>query len=169
MKNVKKEPVCAISATLDILGGKWKVFILSQLVQGTRRFGELKKAIPAVTQKMLTQQLRELEEVGLIDRKVYPEVPPRVEYALTDHGRTLGPVLAALNSWGNDHLVYLGLDTSTMCKVDNAAMQKSAAQTEAEVEAEATVDAPRPSQRLWQATSTLNQEALTEAIRAASM
>lgn len=108
MRKTRKEPVCAITASLDVLGGKWKVFILSQLAQGTRRFGELKKAIPAVTQKMLTQHLRELEEAGLIARAIYPEVPPRVEYRLTPHGLTLRPVLQALNSWGREHLRFLG-------------------------------------------------------------
>ncbi len=116
MKGDKKNPVCSTTAALDILGGKWKVFILTQLVQGTRRFGELKKAIPAVTQKMLTQQLRELEEVGLVTRKVFPEVPPRVEYKLTAHGFTLEPVLKALYNWGSLHRDYLGLESLPNCR-----------------------------------------------------
>ena len=112
MRKLQKDPTCAITATLDVVGGKWKVFILTQLVQGTRRFGELRKAIPAVTQKMLTQQLRELEEAGLVTRTIYPEVPPRVEYRLTEHGLTLRPVLQALNGWGRQHLQFLGQDAA---------------------------------------------------------
>lgn len=112
MRTTRKEPVCPTTASLDVLGGKWKIFILSQLAQGMQRFGALKKAIPGVTQKMLTQQLRELEDAGLVRRTVYPEVPPRVEYDLTAHGLTLRPVLQALNSWGRTHLQFLGQDAN---------------------------------------------------------
>jgi DNA-binding HxlR family transcriptional regulator len=104
---MKKEilvPFCAVTATLDVLGGKWKVFVLARLAtHGTLRFSQLQKLIPNVTQKMLTQQLREMEDAGLVSRRVYAEVPPRVEYSLTAHGLTLQPVLAALNEWGNLH------------------------------------------------------------------
>lgn len=109
MKTQKQPPVCAITAALDVLGGKWKVFILSHLAQhGTLRFGELQRLIPRVTQKMLTQQLRELEDAGLVHRQVFAQVPPRVEYRLTTHGLTLRPVLAALRDWGTLHRVALG-------------------------------------------------------------
>ncbi|WP_375756375.1 winged helix-turn-helix transcriptional regulator [Corallococcus exercitus] len=96
---------CPVSATLDVIGGKWKGLILYHLLEGTLRFGELRKRIPDVTQRMLTQHLRELEESGLVHRQVYAEVPPRVEYSLTPQGQTLRGVIAALKSWGE---VYLG-------------------------------------------------------------
>ena len=152
MKFSQKSPSCPTSATLDILGGKWKVFILGQLVQGTRRFGELKKAIPGVTQKMLTQQLRDLEDVGLVTRKIYPEVPPRVEYTLTAHGLTLGPVLHILNEWGHQHLSFLGLNEAPpACWLDAAPRAT-----------------PEPLPALLQP-APATHAALTEAIRAAAM
>ncbi|HVV67474.1 MAG TPA: winged helix-turn-helix transcriptional regulator [Gammaproteobacteria bacterium] len=89
-----------INATLKILTGKWKILILYSLYEGTKRFGELRRLIPKVTQRMLTNQLRELEEDRIIQRKVYAEVPPRVEYSLTDIGMTLKPVLIELKRWG---------------------------------------------------------------------
>jgi len=94
---------CTITTTLDVLGGKWKAVILWHLIDKTQRFGELKHLLPTITQKMLTQNLRELEEDGLIQRHVYPEVPPRVEYSLTLYGRTLIPVLEAMSEWGWEH------------------------------------------------------------------
>lgn len=87
-------------ATLNVIGGKWKPIILHMLSSGTLRFGELKKNIPPVSQKMLTQQLRELEADGIISRRVYAEVPPKVEYSLTARGATLKPVLEKLYAWG---------------------------------------------------------------------
>lgn len=106
----KNSPICPITAALDVLGGKWKVFILSYLAEhGTLRFGELKRLIPKVTQKMLAQQLKELEEAGLVNRRVYAQVPPKVEYRLTTHGKTLSPVLHALREWGTLHREVLGL------------------------------------------------------------
>lgn len=95
---------CPVSATLDVIGGKWKGLILYHLLEGTLRFGELRKRIPDVTQRMLTQHLRELEESGLVHRQVYAEVPPRVEYSLTPQGQTLRGVIAALKSWGETWL-----------------------------------------------------------------
>ncbi|UFR00390.1 helix-turn-helix transcriptional regulator [Streptomyces sp. Go40/10] len=92
---------CAVEFAMEILGGRWKLAILKQLVAGTHRFGELRRALPGVTQRMLTRQLRELEEDGLVSRTVYREVPPRVEYALTDVGHSLDSITAELDKWGH--------------------------------------------------------------------
>lgn len=94
---------CPVTTTLDILGGKWKAAVLWHLVRKTRRFNELKHLIPDITQKMLTQQLRELEADGLLHRQVYPEAPPHVEYSLTSYGKTLIPVLNSMAEWGLAH------------------------------------------------------------------
>jgi DNA-binding HxlR family transcriptional regulator len=91
---------CPVEAALDVIGGKWKVVILFRLFDGTKRFNELRRLHPNITQRMLTNQLRELERDGLVHREVYPQVPPKVEYSLTPDGRTLKPVLAALEQWG---------------------------------------------------------------------
>jgi DNA-binding HxlR family transcriptional regulator len=91
---------CPAERTLDVIGGRWKVPILWHLLQGTLRFSELRRALPGVTQKMLTQQLRELERAGVVRRRVYPQVPPKVEYSLTDRGQTLKPVVDAMCKWG---------------------------------------------------------------------
>lgn len=91
---------CAVETTLDIIGGRWKVLILHELFNGVRRFNELHRSLNGVTQKMLTQQLRELEDDGIIHREVYPQVPPKVEYSLTPLGRTLEPILDAMHTWG---------------------------------------------------------------------
>jgi DNA-binding HxlR family transcriptional regulator len=93
-----------VEATLDVIGGKWKPLILWALGDNVMRFGELQKELPGVNAKMLTKQLRELEEDGIIRRKIYPEVPPRVEYAITDFGKTLIPILEALCNWGAKYL-----------------------------------------------------------------
>jgi DNA-binding HxlR family transcriptional regulator len=98
---------CTVEATLDVIGGKWKPLILWALGDKVLRFSELSKELPGVNAKMLTKQLRELEEDGVIQRKVYPEVPPRVEYAMTDFGKTLIPILQALCAWGAQ---YLGIE-----------------------------------------------------------
>lgn len=92
-------PACPVETTLTIISDKWKVLILRDLMTGTKRFGELKKSIGNVSQKVLTSQLRQMEESGVVSRKVYPEVPPRVEYSLTDLGRSLKPILDAMQSW----------------------------------------------------------------------
>ena len=94
------EYVCGVSVTLELIGGKWKGVILWHLCHKTLRFIQLKRRLPKVTQKMLTQQLRELEKDGLINRKVYPEVPPKVEYSLTKPGETLKPILESMCHWG---------------------------------------------------------------------
>ena len=90
---------CPAERTLDVIGGRWKVPILWHLLKGTLRFSELRRALPGVTQKMLTQQLRELEHDGVVARKVYPEVPPKVEYSLTPRGLSLRPVVEAMCHW----------------------------------------------------------------------
>lgn len=102
-KNVKELPACPVETTLTLIGDKWKVLILRDLLPGTKRFGELKKSIGSVSQKVLTAQLRDMEENGLINRKVYAEVPPRVEYSLTDLGKSLEPILDAMWNLGEGY------------------------------------------------------------------
>lgn len=100
-QTAKKElPACPVETTLTLIGDKWKVLILRDLLTGTKRFGELKKSIGKVSQKVLTAQLRAMQEDGLLTRTVYPEVPPRVEYALTALGQSLKPVLDSMRDWG---------------------------------------------------------------------
>ena len=96
-------PACPVETTLMIIGDKWKVLILRDLMDGTKRFGELKKSIGSVSQKVLTAQLRDMEEKALLIRKVYAEVPPRVEYTLTETGYSLKPVLDAMQNWGKEY------------------------------------------------------------------
>jgi len=96
---------CPVEAALDVVGGKWKAVILFRLMEGTRRFNELRRLLPNVTQRMLTNQLRELERDGLVRREIYPQVPPKVEYSLTDLGRTLAPALRELRKWGDKHVL----------------------------------------------------------------
>ena len=96
-----KDYRCGVEITLNLIGGKWKGLILWHLSHKTLRFSQLRRRIQGITQKMLTQQLRELERDGLVHREVYPEVPPRVEYSLTESGRTLEPVLNLMCQWGS--------------------------------------------------------------------
>lgn len=104
MAEIRKElPACPVETTLTLISSKWKVLILRDLMTGTKRFGELKKSIGAVTQKILTAQLREMETAGLLTRIVYAEVPPRVEYTLTELGYSLKPILDAMWNWGNEY------------------------------------------------------------------
>ena len=101
---VKKDlPACPVETTLTLIGDKWKVLILRDLMPGTKRFGELKKSIGSVSQKVLTAQLRTMEDSGLLTRTVYPEVPPRVEYTLTELGQSLKPIHDSMQSWGEDY------------------------------------------------------------------
>ena len=97
------EPLCPIMTTLSVMGGKWKPLILHYLKQQTLRFSELKRKIPKITEKMLAQQLRQLEHDRMVLRKVYPVVPPKVEYSLAAHGLSLHPILQAMNEWGRKH------------------------------------------------------------------
>jgi DNA-binding HxlR family transcriptional regulator len=94
---------CPVRTALSVIGGKWKPVVAYYLLQGTKRFGELRRLIPDATQKMLTQQLREMERDGVVARKIYHEVPPKVEYSLTKYGFTLRPVMAELCEWGERH------------------------------------------------------------------
>ncbi len=98
-----KEGFCPVTITMSVIGGKWKPIIMWLIYHQTRRFGEMKSLIPGITQKMLTQQLRELERDGIVNRKVFPVVPPKVEYSLTDYGRTLAPILDSMARWGESH------------------------------------------------------------------
>jgi DNA-binding HxlR family transcriptional regulator len=99
-------PTKGVETALDILGGKWKVLILWHLIGTTQRYGALRRLMPQITEKMLIRQLRELEEDGIISRTVYQSVPPRVEYAMTDYGQSLYPILGALCQWGWAHLEH---------------------------------------------------------------
>jgi len=95
---------CPVEATLEVVGGKWKGIILYYLLQDTLRFSELRRVMPNITQRMLTKQLRELEAANIVTRKVYAEVPPKVEYSISDYGTTLAPVIQALQQWGVKHM-----------------------------------------------------------------
>lgn len=99
----KSIPDCPVEMTLQLIGNKWKVLIIRDLLTGTKRFSELKRSVTGITQKVLTSNLRDMEEAGLLTRTVYPEVPPRVEYALTETGRSLEPILDAMMVWGNSY------------------------------------------------------------------
>lgn len=99
----KELPACPVETTLTLISDQWKVLILRDLIPGTKRFGELKKSIGNVSQKVLTAQLRQMEDSGLLTRTVYPEVPPRVEYTLPDLGRSLKPILDAMWTWGENY------------------------------------------------------------------
>lgn len=106
---VKDLPKCPVEITLMMLSSKWKVLIIRELLTGTKRFGELKKVVGNITQKVLTTNLRDMEDVGLVERKVFPEVPPRVEYTLTDLGYSLAVVLDSMAEWGTAYRQLLKL------------------------------------------------------------
>ncbi|TMB72584.1 MAG: helix-turn-helix transcriptional regulator [Deltaproteobacteria bacterium] len=103
MARSKKAVSCPAETTLKIIGGRWKLMILRQLAAGASRFGELHRDLNGISEKILTQHLRELEEDGVISRKIYPEVPAKVEYALTPSGKTLKPIIEAMHEWGITH------------------------------------------------------------------
>ena len=104
-REYKKPYGCSVEATLAVIGGRWKSVIIFHLIEReVLRFGELKKTIPKVTQRMLTNQLRELEEDGILARKIYPVVPPKVEYRLTEYGKTLESIMYTMREWGSIHL-----------------------------------------------------------------
>ena len=104
MMFMKKDlPACPVEITMGLIGEKWKVLIIRDLLTGKKRFGELKKSVTGITQKVLTNNLRQMEASGLVKRKVYAEVPPRVEYSLTETGLSLKPVLDSMVEWGNDY------------------------------------------------------------------
>lgn len=107
--NSKDLPKCPIETTIKMLGCRWKILIIRELLSGTKRFGELKKNVTGITQKVLTSKLRDMEELGLLERSVYPQIPPKVEYTLTDIGYSLRPVLDSLKSWGKDYKKYTKL------------------------------------------------------------
>ncbi len=105
---------CPVELVIELISGKWKLLILRELMSGTKRFSQLQRSIPGITQKMLTKQLRELEKAGLVKRKVYPEVPPRVEYSLTELGRSLEDIFNAMHRWGKRYMKEVGsVQTST--------------------------------------------------------
>lgn len=113
MINPKEIPACPVETTLLLIGDKWKVLIIRELLTGTKRFGELKKAIGKITQKVLTQNLRAMEQSGLVNRRVYAEVPPKVEYTLTDFGRSLKPILDSMYKWGKAYQSTLSRDADS--------------------------------------------------------
>ena len=98
-----KLPACPVEVTLSLIGDKWKILIIRDLLDGTKRFSQLKKSLPGISQKVLTQNLRTMEESGLLHREVFAEVPPRVEYTLTPRGHSIKPVLESLARWGKDY------------------------------------------------------------------
>lgn len=118
MKRLSSKSGCAVEVTLSVMGGTWKPIILFHLLQGKKRFSELSRTIGAITQRMLTLQLRELEEAGIVVRTVYAEVPPRVDYELTELGHSLQPVLLAMRQWGEAYARdQLQLEMQATCAV----------------------------------------------------
>ena len=107
-REIKMLPACPVETTLTLIGDEWKVLILRDLMTGTKRFGELKRSVGGVSQKVLTAQLRAMEDSGLLTRTVYAEVPPRVEYTLTALGQSLKPILDAMQSWGEGYKASVG-------------------------------------------------------------
>jgi DNA-binding HxlR family transcriptional regulator len=108
---------CSVRDALSVVGGKWKPVIIYYLFEGTRRFGELRKSMPDATQKMLTQQLRELERDGVVARKVYQQVPPKVEYSLTAYGQTLRPLMRELCKWGEEHKARISMTSRDIARI----------------------------------------------------
>jgi DNA-binding HxlR family transcriptional regulator len=116
---LKENAGCPVEITLTLLGNKWKVLILREIFTGKKRFGELSRGIQGISQKMLTQQLRQMENDNLIQRKVYAEVPPRVEYSLTEVGESLKPILDAMHKWGEQYQLLHGVTRSNPVKVSD--------------------------------------------------
>lgn len=114
-------PGCSVEAAIGLIDGKWKSVILFHLLDGTLRFNELRRHIPGVTQRMLTNQLRELEEDGMILRKVYAQVPPKVEYSLSPLGETMKPILLALKAWGDENIGLYGKPMAAPAPEEQAA------------------------------------------------
>ena len=110
MKRLNSKSGCAVEVTLSVMGGTWKPIVLFHLLHGKKRFSELGRAIPGITQRMLTLQLRELEDAGIVARTVYAEVPPRVDYELTTLGQSLEPVLLAMRHWGANYAKTMAQD-----------------------------------------------------------
>lgn len=121
-------PGCPVEVTLDLIDGKWKGVILYHLQEGRLRFGELRKRLPGITQRMLTKQLRALEEDDLIIRKVYAEVPPRVDYELSETGLRLRPVIDALKAWGEDHRARISASEAKKAKSQSGNTPRQARQ-----------------------------------------
>lgn len=109
MGAIKKSYICSLALCMDLIGGKWKLVIIWYLYHGPLRFSAIRRILSGITQKMLTRQLRELEEDGLINRKVYPVVPPRVEYSLTERALGLFPALDAMSAWGREYAAGRGI------------------------------------------------------------
>lgn len=103
MEGAKKLPDCPVEMTLQLIGDKWKVLIIRDLLTGTKRFNELMRSVTGITQKVLTSHLRSMEAAGLVNRKVYPVIPPKVEYSLTETGYSLKPILDSMDSWGTEY------------------------------------------------------------------
>ena len=121
-----QEYYCPVKLTTDVIGGKWKPLILFYLETGTKRFGELRKLIPGMTKKMLTQHLRDLEQDEVIRRKVYPVVPPKVEYSLTKHGESLKPILKLMSAWGTKHRKRYGIPKGRTQSGTSSSLRRSA-------------------------------------------
>lgn len=99
-KNGRKAVGCPVESTLEAIGGRWKVLVIHHLMEGTQRFGELRRLLKGISARTLTKQLRELEESGILNRRVYPQIPPKVEYSLTPLGAKLRPILLTMHDWG---------------------------------------------------------------------
>ena len=104
---IKELPACPVETTLTLISDKWNILIIRDLLDGTKRFGELKKSLGGISQKVLTTNLRQMEERGLVNRKVYAEVPPKVEYSLTELGFSLEPVIKAMEHWGTEYKIKI--------------------------------------------------------------
>ncbi|NIK79189.1 DNA-binding HxlR family transcriptional regulator [Paenibacillus castaneae] len=131
---IKKKYNISVEATLEVIGGKWKCVILCHLTHGKKRTSDLKRVMPAITQKMLTQQLRELEQDGIVNRKSYNQVPPKVEYELSGYGWSLKPILDSLCAWGESHIIKEYGDKFAVLE-DNVLNQTSNEKTADELDA----------------------------------